>query len=243
MTSTLVGFFVFWGIWLFVPLLIDGTTAVLYFIGAWRYERGPRRRRERFRLPEFPTVAIIVPVRNGESYLANCLDSIRRQAYPQDRLHVIVVDNLSADRTREVFQEEQAKPFGGRMQLIELTFAGKAWALNAGIHMTDSEFICNVDSDSTLKEDAIYNMARAFACHEDLAAATGTIEVRDVSSADMHPARYAMAQAEFVEYYVAFRIGRQYQSVTNSLFTLAGAFSFFRRNVILQTSLYNNLTV
>jgi hypothetical protein len=48
MTSTLIGFFVFWGIWLFVPLLIDGTTAVLYFIGAWRYERGPRRKREQF---------------------------------------------------------------------------------------------------------------------------------------------------------------------------------------------------
>ncbi|MGH2542262.1 MAG: glycosyltransferase, partial [Ardenticatenaceae bacterium] len=156
MTSTLVGFFVFWGVWLFVPLLIDGTTAALYFIGAWRYERGPRRKREQFELTKHPTVAIIVPVRNGEEYLATCLDSIRNQTYPQEKLHVIVVDNMSADRTREVFQEQQARPFEGRMQLIELTFAGKAWALNAGIHMTGSDYVCNVDSDSTLKRDAIY---------------------------------------------------------------------------------------
>ena len=126
MTSTLIGFFVFWGIWLFVPLLIDGTTAVSYFIGAWRYERGPRRKREQHTLTSFPTVAIIVPVRNGEEYLSNCITSIRNQTYPHEYLHIIVVDNKSDDRTQEVFREEQAKPFRGRMQLIDLAFAGKA---------------------------------------------------------------------------------------------------------------------
>jgi biofilm PGA synthesis N-glycosyltransferase PgaC len=242
-TATLIGFFIFWGIWLFVPLLIDGTTAASYFWGAWRYERKLRRKREAFQLAQFPTVALIVPVRNGEAYLANCLRSIRGQTYPQDRLHVIVVDNQSADRTQEVFQEEQAQPFEGRMDIISLAFKGKAWALNAGIHMSASEFICNVDSDTVLKEDAIYNMVRAFVHDPTLAAATGTIDVLPLEGENIHPLRRAMSAAEYVEYYVAFRIGREYQSVTNSLFTLAGAFSFFRREVLLQTSLYTNLTV
>jgi poly-beta-1,6-N-acetyl-D-glucosamine synthase len=46
-----------------------------------------------------------------------------------------------------------------------------------------------------------------------------------------------------MEYYAGFRIGRQYQSLTNSLFTLAGAFSAFRRDVLLQTPLYQSQTV
>ncbi len=243
MTDRLLGFFIFWGIWLFVPLLIDGTTAIAYFIGAWRAQRGLRRRRESFQLFDFPTVAIIVPVHNGEDYLARCLRSIRAQTYPQEKLTVVVVDNMSTDRTREVFERERAEPFGGAMSMVTLPFKGKAWALNAGIYVAEAEIVCNVDSDAVLREDAIYNMARAFVFDPGLAAATGSIEVMDVDGRALHPLRYAMAEAEYVEYLVGFRIGRQYQSVTNSLFTLAGAFSCFRRDVLLQTSLYSNLTV
>lgn len=243
MTGNLVGFFVFWGIWLLVPLLIDGTTAISYFIGAWKYERSHRRKRAAFQLEEFPSVAVIVPVLNGESYLANCLEALRAQTYPQDKLRIVVVDNQSTDGTREVFQVEQAKPFEGRMDLISLAFRGKAWALNAGIYMADADYVCNVDSDTLLREDAIYNMVRAFVMDPKLAAATGTVEVKRPERNDLHPLRKAMAEAEFVEYHVAFRIGRQFQSVTKSLFTLAGAFSFFRREVLLQTSLYSNTTV
>jgi len=243
MTGNLIGFFVFWGIWLLVPLLIDGITAISYFIGAWKYERGHLRKRAAFQLEEFPSVAVIVPVLNGESYLANCMESLRSQTYPQDKLRVVVVDNQSTDGTREVFQAEQAKPFDGQMDLISLAFRGKAWALNAGIYMADAEFVCNVDSDTLLREDAIYNMVRAFVMDPKLAAATGTVEVKTPERDDLHPLRKVMAEAEFVEYHVAFRIGRQFQSVTKSLFTLAGAFSFFRKDVLLQTSLYSNATV
>lgn len=243
MTGNLMGFLVFWGIWLLVPLLIDGVTAISYFIGAWKYERGHRRKRAAYQLEDFPTVAVIVPVYNGESYLANCLSALRAQTYPQDKLRVVVVDNQSTDGTREVFQVEQTKPFGGRMELMSLAFRGKAWALNAGIYMADTDYVCNVDSDTLLREDAIYNMVRAFVMDPKLAAATGTVEVKRPERDDIHPLRKAMAEAEFVEYHVAFRIGRQFQSVTKSLFTLAGAFSFFRKEVLLQTSLYSNTTV
>ncbi|MCH7625339.1 MAG: glycosyltransferase [Chloroflexi bacterium] len=243
MTDTLLGFFLFWGIWLFVPLLIDGSTAISYLIGAWRYERSQRGRRSVYELESFPTIAIVIPVHNGEEYLAHCLESMRRQTYPHEKIHIVVVDNQSTDRTREVFEEEMSKPFEGHMDLVSLAFKGKAWALNAGIHMSNTDFVCNVDSDTILADDAIHNLVRAFVHDPKLAAATGTVEVLPPESKGMHPFRFAMAQAEFVEYHVAFRVGRQYQSVTKSLFTLAGAFSCFRREVLLQTNLYNNLTV
>jgi len=170
-------------------LIIDGITAISYFVGAWKYERGYRRKRAAYQLEEFPSVAVIVPVLNGEAYLGNCLDSLRGQTYPQDKLRIVVVDNQSTDGTREVFQAEQAKSFEGRMDLISLAFRGKAWALNAGIYMADTDFVCNVDSDTLLREDSIYNMVRAFVMDPLLAAATGTVEVKGPARDDIHPLR------------------------------------------------------
>jgi len=46
-----------------------------------------------------------------------------------------------------------------------------------------------------------------------------------------------------VEYFSAFRIGRQSQTLLNSVFTLAGAFSFFRREILFKLPQYSNRTV
>jgi putative glycosyltransferase (exosortase G-associated) len=244
MTTTLFGFLMYWGIWLLVPMAIDGTTAIAYLWGAWRFQRGVIRRRRGFVLERFPSVTVIVPVHNGAGQLADCLASIRRQRYPHDKISVLVVDNDSTDDTQQVFWQQNDAPFEGRMELIALEYAGKSWALNAGIHLSDSDYVCNLDADTRLKSDALLCMVRAFEADRRLAAATGSIEVAPVEGgAEMHPIKRAFAQAEFVEYLVAFRIGRQFQSHTGNLFTLAGAFSFFRRDVLMRTTLYNNMTV
>ena len=107
MTDSLIGFFVFWGIWLLIPLLVDGGTAVFYLVGGFRMNRGRHHERQRHVLSNYPKVSIIVPVYNGEAVVGACLDSIMAQNYPQDRLEVIVVDNLSSDQTLDVVREKQ----------------------------------------------------------------------------------------------------------------------------------------
>ena len=101
-----------------------------------------------------------------------------------------------------------------------------------------------------LDPEAILEMVRAFELDPNVAAATGSIEVlpadvdpRTGEHVNIHPLKFLMAEAEFLEYYAGFRIGRQYQSQTKSLFTLAGAFSAFRRDVLLKTFLYDDSTV
>jgi glycosyltransferase involved in cell wall biosynthesis len=47
-----------------------------------------------------PLVSVVVPTRNSETYLAQCLDALAAQTYP--RIELIVVDNDSADRTRQI---------------------------------------------------------------------------------------------------------------------------------------------
>ena len=47
-----------------------------------------------------PLVSIVTPVYNGESYLAECIESVLRQTY--DNWEYIIVNNRSTDRTLEI---------------------------------------------------------------------------------------------------------------------------------------------
>lgn len=49
-----------------------------------------------------PLISVIVPVYNGETYLANCIESIEKQSYKP--LEVIIVNDGSTDQTGEVCQ-------------------------------------------------------------------------------------------------------------------------------------------
>ena len=244
MTATLAGFVVFWGIWLVIPLVVDGATALSYLIGGIWMNRTQHRSRRNHVLSNYPKVSLIIPVYNGQQVIGRCIESIMGQRYPAGKLEIVVVDNLSTDNTLEIIREKQQTAFDGAFQCFSVPFKGKSWALNAGIYRVSGDIICNVDADVELHPDAVYGIARAFDHDPDLAAATGTVEVKELSAADRGSTlRYLLGECEFLEYYAGFRIGRQYQSLTNSLFTLAGAFSAFRRDVLLRTPLYQSQTV
>lgn len=244
MTNTLLNFAIFWGVWLLVPMLIDGLTYVVYLAGVWRAAFRYRARARKEDAPFFPyLVTIIIPVYNGQHSLGPCLESIRKQSYPQECIQVVVANNQSTDESFDVFTREQAKSFGGTVTWLDLAQKGKVYALNAGIHVALGTLIVNIDCDTVLHPDAIRNVARTFYLEPDLAAATGVIEVLPADRAKLPPWRVIWAECEALEYLTAFRIGRQYQTSTNSLFTLAGAFSAFRREVLLNTFLYDNTTV
>ncbi len=49
-----------------------------------------------------PTTSIVVTTKNEEKNIGNCLKSIRAQSYPHDKIEIIVVDNFSTDKTREI---------------------------------------------------------------------------------------------------------------------------------------------
>ena len=47
-----------------------------------------------------PLISVIVPVYNGETYLKNCIDSIKRQTY--EPLEILLVNDGSTDGTAAV---------------------------------------------------------------------------------------------------------------------------------------------
>lgn len=259
MLDNLLSFWVFWGIWIVVPLLIDGAASITLFIGFFVMKRMQKKKSEPMNRNEVqpffsivmpaadsngykPIVSIIIPVHNGEQALPGCIASIKQQVYPADRLEIIVVDNDSQDGTVHIMQQLQNEPWDGQLHWISIPYRGKAHALNAGIHLTTGQYIINIDADVILDKNAIRSVISVFETNPAISAATGGIQVLPSDPRDGRR-RHIIAECEFQEYISAFWMGRQYQSLTNSLFTMAGAFSVFRREALLQTFLYDNQTV
>jgi len=153
-------------------------------------------------------------------------------------------------------------PFSGRFLVIRNGHAGKAHALNTGIDACSAQIIVNIDSDVVLAPGSIRAIAEQFIHDPGLGAATGNIEVdwelleaRDANadiivddnglpvSRRLRLGERFLAKAQFLEYVSSFRLGRHAQSITNSMYTLAGACSAFRRDVVLAVRGYSNRTV
>ena len=236
----ILSFGLFWGIWLMVPLLVDVSTALVYLISFIKNKKQVSEETEELHF--FPTVSVIIPVHNSAETLELCLESIINQSYPQDNIQIVCVNNGSEDDSFAVFQRIQYRHPEMSLMWNSLERAGKSIALNAGIYSGFSQYVMNVDSDTWLDADAILNVVKAFEKDPSLAAATGSIRV-DKKLGEGSRFIDMINYCEVIEYILAFDIGRRYQNLKNSIFTLSGAFSIFRREIIFQSFLYQTRTV
>jgi putative glycosyltransferase (exosortase G-associated) len=183
----------------------------------------------------------VVPAHNSGQTLEACLRSFAAQDYPAQRMEIIVVNNGSSDNSFEVFERMQHE-LGLQLSWHSIINKGKSWALNAGIHLSRGEYIFNIDSDVVLGPGAVRRVVEAMTAEPDLGAVTGAVEVLPPTGA-VGPLLRAVNECEFFEYLAAFRVGREQQTLLGSLYTLSGAFSVFRREVLLGTFLYSQETV
>lgn len=87
-----------------------------------------------------PKVSVIIPSFNCELYIAETINSVLNQTLKD--IEVIVVDDGSTDRTREI-----VAALGGPIRLIAQANAGRCAARNRGIREAGGEFICLLDHD------------------------------------------------------------------------------------------------
>src|SRR5215472_11298651 len=100
---------------------------------------------------EMPSVTVIVPMRNEEANIGACLDAIRAQDYPHDRLDIIVVDDNSSDGSSALVRRQAAAD--GRLRLmgagpLPAGWAGKPHACWQGARGAGSEWLCFLDADT-----------------------------------------------------------------------------------------------
>ena len=60
-------------------------------------------------------ISIIIPCRNEEKYIRDCIDSIFLQKDLPEVIEVLVVDGMSTDNTREIIKELERKYYNLKM--------------------------------------------------------------------------------------------------------------------------------
>lgn len=85
-------------------------------------------------------VTAILPVYNGEKYIASAIETVLAQTYPQ--VECIVIDDGSKDGTAEVCES-----FGDRIRFIRKENGGVATARNLGVKEAKGKYVAFLDAD------------------------------------------------------------------------------------------------
>ena len=103
-------------------------------------------------------LSFVIPAYNEENYLPACLESILAQTRElSEAVEIIVVNNASSDRTREV-----ALSYPG-VTVVDEMRKGLPYARQAGFAASSGELIANVDSDSRLTPGWVMQVLDTFA--------------------------------------------------------------------------------
>ena len=122
-------------------------------------------------------LSFVVPAYNEEAYLPDCLESILQQTQDlAEPVEIIVVNNASTDRTREV-----ALGYPG-VRVVDEPRKGLTFARQAGSAASTGELVANVDSDSRLTPDWVAKVLKAFGEDSRLAALSGPFIYYDLTS-------------------------------------------------------------
>ncbi len=187
--------------------------------------------------PDFtPSVTIIIPCFNEETWIQTTILSCLDQYYPVDKLKVIVVDDCSTDRSVEKIEELYQKLLKSEDKryrikdrfkyFVQEKNAGKRDALVRGVENTDTDLVMFVDSDSFLEPDAVVNLVQPFQ-DPKMGGCAGRCDVANTYT-------NALTEMQSVRYYIAFRIMKAAEGIFDAVTCLSGPLSCYRRDLVLK---------
>ena len=97
-----------------------------------------------------PFVSILVPAKDEEKTIANCLESLLQQKYPSDKYEIVVVNDRSTDNTPSIIKRYQQKHSIIKILNIESNTSGLTGKQNAmieGLKLCKGKIILNTDAD------------------------------------------------------------------------------------------------
>jgi cellulose synthase/poly-beta-1,6-N-acetylglucosamine synthase-like glycosyltransferase len=172
--------------------------------------------------PKHASVSVILPVFNGETGLQRSIASLRLQTLMP--LEVIVVDDGSTDRTREIAEVARA---AGDVDLIihHGSRCGRSAAINAAARFAQGDLLLAIDPDTILDSRAIARLAEAFN-DPSLAAASGNLGVSNERAT-------LWTELQAVEYLMSISAGRSFLNHVDAISCCSGACSMYRRDVFM----------
>lgn len=182
-----------------------------------------------------PTVTIIIPCYNEETWIRRTILSCIDQEYPVDKIELIIVDDFSTDHSvevikqtvRELCMENERFRTQERIRVfLQKTNKGKREAMALGILNASSDLVVFVDSDSFLEPDAIVNLVQPF-IDPKVAGVSGRTDVANTYT-------NWLTKTQAVRYYIAFRVLKAAESYFDSVMCLSGPLSAYRKSEVVK---------
>jgi len=92
-------------------------------------------------------VSVIVSTKNEEKNIEKCLKSVVDQSFAAENIEIIIVDNNSTDKTKEIAEKYTEKVFSLGPE--------RSAQKNFGIRKSKGEYFLHLDADMTLSENVV----------------------------------------------------------------------------------------
>ena len=218
-----------------------------------------------------PAVSILAPAFNEEATVVESTRSLLKLNY--GKYEVIVVNDGSSDGTLEILKREfhlhpskqlyipvletapvrgiyrSSRPEYRNLTIVDKENGGKADALNVGINAARHDFVCSIDADSLLEDEALLRVMKPFLEDETVIAAGGIVRIANGCKVvngrviDVALSHKLLPVFQVVEYFRAFLSGRMAWHGMNGLLIISGAFGMFKRSALIEAKGYDRTTV
>ncbi len=191
-------------------------TGVLTLLMYLRYRYVMRESTKPVERKHWPKITILIPVYNEEDVIEDTLKSVFSIDYPKEKLEIIVINDGSTDRTREILRR-----YEDRVRVIDKPNGGKADALNWGLREASGEFVAVLDSDTRVPPDVFKRVLPYF--NDPSVAAV------DVTILPMNR-RNLLERMQYIEYHI-IAVYRKLLEAINAIYVTPG-FAVYRTEVL-----------
>jgi cellulose synthase/poly-beta-1,6-N-acetylglucosamine synthase-like glycosyltransferase len=172
--------------------------------------------------------------------------SVLREAFELAPVRKVLRDAIPTKAIRGTYVSRNHP----NLLVVDKENGGRADALNVGINAARHPYVCVIDADSLLEEDALLKVAKPILDDPQLLAATGgTIRIANGCTidhgrvVDVRLPKSRLATVQVLEYFRAFLVARVAWSRMNALGIISGAFGLFHRSILETVGGYWTKTV
>lgn len=150
--------------------IIITISIVTYIIRSMIFHLGSiHERNKKFRRDESyrPFVSVVVPSRNEEHNIRDCIKSVAANDYPIDKFEIIAINDRSTDKTGEIIDSmsnevRNLHPLHVSEGNANHNLRGKPGALQAGISKAKGEIILMTDADCRVPDNWISTIVHEY---------------------------------------------------------------------------------
>ena len=181
----------------------------------------------------YPKVSVIIPARNEELFIAQCLNSLMGGTYPLTSLEVILADGCSDDNTIAVAEQLIAKN-DWPLRIINNAKKTQVNAINTALNCCTGDYIARIDVHCEYPPNYIERLVEYMESN-DVANVGPVIDVCP-SKSNRNAVAIALAMSSvFATGRALYRVGVKEPTLVDTV-----PFGFFRKDVFVRYGLFDD---